>query len=113
MGSVSWLQTTLPAEQAVVPEEHKPGSPVLQNTPPPGLPLSTAPSQSLSRPSHVSAEAGVFWLQTTLPSEQALVPKVHTPGSPVLQEFPPWGSPLSTMLLFFARQEYRLNCTGK
>ena len=43
-----------PPVHAVVPAAHTPCLPVLQRAPPPGLPLSTTPLQSLSRPSQVS-----------------------------------------------------------
>src|SRR5205807_21106 len=51
LGCVFWLQAIAPAVHAVRPVEHTPSLPVLQATLPPGLPLSTVPLQSLSRPS--------------------------------------------------------------
>src|SRR5439155_1225866 len=45
-----------PPWQAVVPPAQAPGRPVLHGCPPPGLPLSTLPSQSLSWPSQISGE---------------------------------------------------------
>ena len=77
-----------PLLQAVVPVAQTPCLPVLQAPPPPGLPLSTTPSQSLSRPSQVSADGWVFWLQITAPLEQAAVPAAQTPSLPVSQALP-------------------------
>ncbi len=86
----------VPLLQAVVPAAQTPGLPVLQVRPPPGLPLSTTPSQSLSRPSQISADGCTFWLQTIPPLLQAVVPAAQTPSLPVLQAWPPPGLPLST-----------------
>ena len=47
-------QTTAPLAHAVVPAAHTPSLPVAHATAPPGLPLSTAPSQSSSLPLHAS-----------------------------------------------------------
>src|SRR3990167_7579142 len=49
----SWLQTTSPPLQLVVPVEQTPARPVAQAWPLPGLPSSVAPSQSSSVPSQV------------------------------------------------------------
>ena len=48
------VHTRLPPEQSYVPGPQTPAFPVLQLPPPPGLPSSTAPLQSLSRPSQIS-----------------------------------------------------------
>src|SRR6476619_6208760 len=69
-----WLQTRAPPAHAVVPAAQTPALPVLQAWPPPGLPLSTEPSQLLSSPSQISDVAAWFWLQTMLPPVHAVVP---------------------------------------
>src|SRR6516165_9196945 len=46
VGPTLRLQTIAPAVQDVVPAAHAPSCPVRQARPPPGLPLSTTPSQS-------------------------------------------------------------------
>ena len=68
-----WLatQALAPATQAVRPCAQIPGVPVLQEMPPPGLPSSVAPSQSLSIPSQSSVESGSTW-PTQLPKLPAL-----------------------------------------
>src|SRR5262245_5260922 len=85
-----------PLLQAVVPAAQTPGKPLLQEALPPGLPLSTTPSQSLSRVSQTSVVGWRFWLHMMTPLLQALVPAAQTPGMPVLQEALPPGLPLST-----------------
>ena len=58
VGPVLRLQASTPAPpavHAVVPAEQMPCLPVLQPRPPPGLPLSIEPLQSLSLPSQTSA----------------------------------------------------------
>src|SRR5205085_770577 len=62
-GCASCLHATAPAGQAVVPAAQAPSVPVEHAAPPPGLPLSTVPSQSLSLPSHVSATGCAFAVQ--------------------------------------------------
>src|SRR4051812_26888223 len=91
-----WLHTRPPAEQAVTPLAQTPSRPVWQATPPPGLPSSTAPLQSLSTPSQLSAEGDWVWLQTRAPAEQAVTPAEQAPGLPVWQPTPAPGLPLST-----------------
>src|SRR5689334_22586910 len=61
LGLTLRLHAIAPLVQAVVPGAQTPACPVLQAAPPPGLPLSTAPLQLLSRPSQVSAPG--FWLR--------------------------------------------------
>src|SRR4051812_10522901 len=78
-----WLHFTAPPWQAVTPAEHTPCSPVLQATPPPGLPLSTTPLQSLSMLSQSSAVGCRFWLQATAPDWQTVVPAAQMPDLPV------------------------------
>src|SRR4051812_19305989 len=82
VGWTFWLQTTPPAVQAVVPAAQIPSLPVAQLWPPPGLPLSTAPLQSSSRPLQISAAGWTFWLQTTAPLAQAVVPAAQIPSLP-------------------------------
>src|SRR5947207_3002880 len=95
VAAMFWLHTIAPPVHAVVPPAHTPGLPVLHDTLPPGLPLSTAPSQSLSRPSHTSGLGCTFWLQTIAPFVHAVVPAAHTPRLPVLHATLPPGLPLS------------------
>src|SRR5262245_19385041 len=85
-----------PLLQALVPAAQTPGMPVLQEALPPGLPLSTTPSQSLSRVSQTSVVGWRFWLHMMTPLLQALVPGAQTPSLPLLQGLPPPGLPLST-----------------
>ncbi len=99
VGETFWLQTTAPLTQAVVPAAQAPSLSVVQARPPPGLPSSTAPLQSLSLPSQVSALGCTFWLQTMPPFEHAVVPAEQTPSLPVLQAWPPPGFPSSAMPL--------------
>jgi hypothetical protein len=96
VGCTSWLQTIAPPVHAVVPSEQAPSLPVLQASPPPGLPLSTTPLQSLSSPSHASAVGLALRLQTTAPAVHAVVPAAQTPSCPVEHATPPPGLPLST-----------------
>src|SRR5436853_272287 len=74
VGCWFWLQTIPPLWQSVVPAPHTPSLPVLHAWPPPGLPLSTAPLQSSSRPLHTSALACTFCTQLTTPAWHAVVP---------------------------------------
>src|SRR5262249_51385801 len=94
-GCTFWLHTIIPPELAIAPAAQTPGSPVLQPWPPPGSPSSVWPLQSLSTPSHISGDGCTFWLHTSIPLVHALVPAAQTPGSPVLQSWPPPGSPSS------------------
>src|SRR5207302_761113 len=64
---------------------------VPQAAPPPGLPLSTTPLQSLSTPSQTSATAGRFSLHATAPFAHCVTPGPHGPGLPVLHATPPPG----------------------
>jgi hypothetical protein len=93
-----WLRTQLSAPEVhvVVPAEHTPSCPVTHAPPPPGLPLSTAPLQSSSRPLHVSTLACWLWLQTIAPEVHAVVPAEQMPCRPVEQLSPPPGLLLST-----------------
>src|SRR5262245_51906555 len=72
-----------PLVQAVVPAAQTPELPVLHETPPPGLPLSTTPLQSSSTPLQISVAGCTFWLQTIAPLVQAVVPAAQTPFAPV------------------------------
>src|SRR5262245_51242706 len=85
-----------PPLHVVVPAAQVPRRPVLHAAPPPGLPSSVTPSQSLSTPSHSSVEGDAFCTHTSEPFWQDSVPKEHTPGRPVLHVVPPPGLPLST-----------------
>ena len=69
----------------VAPAAHTPGFPVLQATPPPGLPSSATPLQSSSRPLQVSALGGWFCTQRRPPLAHAVVPAAQAPRLPVLQ----------------------------
>src|SRR5205814_9128512 len=64
--------------------------------PPPGLPWSSAPSRSSSRPLRDAAAVAAFWWQTIGPPEQVVVPALQVPGWPVSQAAPPPGFPSST-----------------
>jgi hypothetical protein len=75
---VEALQTILPPWQVLVPCPQEPGWPVEQVPPPPGLPSSVLPSQSLSLPSHFS-EMGV-----TSPAHEPHFPAMQ-PCTPSLQ----------------------------
>src|SRR5687768_7813173 len=88
-----WLQTIPPMLHAVVPAAQMPCRPVLQFAPPPGLFSSAVPSQSLSRPSHVSLLGLLVGLHCSEPPEHAVMPAAHTPGEPVLHGTPPPGLP--------------------
>src|SRR5205807_2411667 len=91
-----WLQATGPLVHAVVPAVQRPRWRVWDDTSPPGFPLSIWPSQSLSRPSQVSAGGSWFWLQAMEPLVHAVVPAAQTPRLPVLHAALPPGFPLST-----------------
>src|SRR2546428_814451 len=82
LGGRFWLQAIAPFAHAVVPAAQTPGLPVLHAWLPPGLPLSTAPSQSLSSASQTSALGGTFWLQAIGPVERRVGPAARTPGLP-------------------------------
>src|SRR6476646_1451017 len=84
-----------PLKQAVVPAAQTPSWPVLQATPPPGLPSSNTPLQLLSLPSQTSAEGSTSSLQTRVPAVQAVIPAAQTPSRPVLQATLPPGLPSS------------------
>ena len=58
------LQVSTAPWHVTVPFEHWPSSPLVQAPPPPGLPSSGVPSQSLSTPSHVSAPGATVSRQT-------------------------------------------------
>jgi hypothetical protein len=62
-----WMQVTEPVKQAVTPAAQMPGRPVLHVTPPPGSPLSAAPSQSSSVPLQTSGPLWTFWTQAREP----------------------------------------------
>src|SRR5262245_1297605 len=55
------------------------------------------PLQSLSSPSHVSAEGLTVWLQARAPATHDVIPVAQTPGWPVSHDAPPPGSLSSTM----------------
>ncbi len=93
---VFWLHLISPFWQAVVPAAHAPSRPVLQPTPPPGLPSSTCPLQLSSRLLHDSFEGCTFCTQMTCAFWQEVVPGPQTPWLPVMQAMPPPGLPSST-----------------
>ncbi len=78
--------------QTSVPACAQAPSPALQGAPRVGKPLSISPSQSLSRPSQVSAGAGsrsaMQVVGPTGPSRQRVRPVEHSPGTPVSQRWP-------------------------
>src|SRR6266850_2238850 len=88
-------QTNDPPVHCVAPKEHSPVS-VPHCAPPPGFPLSVIPSQSLSRPSHVSAAGPTPPTQITDPPVHCVAPKEHSPVS-VPHCAPPPGLPLSVI----------------
>src|SRR4051812_10906361 len=96
LGCTSWWQVTAPPAQGVVPAAQAPRLPVLQATPPPGLPSSTTPSQSLSTPSQTSVVGRVVCTQWREPPVQAETPIEQAPWRPVLQAAPPPGLASST-----------------
>src|SRR5689334_10493716 len=59
-GNTVCAQPSAPPLHVFTPTEHGPGMPVKHAPPPPGLPSSTPVSQSLSSPSHTSAELPTF-----------------------------------------------------
>jgi hypothetical protein len=74
------LHLRAPAVQAVSPAEQTPGRPEMQATLPPGLPLSTLPSQSSSTLLQVSAVGMTSpWHGPHTPFEQLCVPALHGP----------------------------------
>src|SRR4051794_40951295 len=87
-----------PPVQALVPLAHSPCLPeTVQAPPPPGLPLSTTPLQSLSLPSQTSAVGNTTWGQAIAPAVQTVTLLAHSPCSPVTEHAtPPPGLPLST-----------------
>jgi hypothetical protein len=111
-GFVLRLQATAPDVQDVVPAVHAPNMPVLHIAPPPGLPLSATPSQSLSSPSHTSAIGLLLRLQTIAPELQAVVPAEQLPGCPVLHITPPPGFPLSTTVSQSLSRPSHVSATG-
>src|SRR5262249_44454931 len=67
-----------PLVQCVVPAAQTPKRPVGQAAPPPGSPLSTTPSQSLSLPSQTSGVGTIsFWQGPHWPFTQVCVPSLH------------------------------------
>src|SRR5581483_11685775 len=99
LAAVVWWHDSAPLEQTMVPAAHTPDLPVEHATPVPGTLSSTIPLQSLSSPSHTSADAWAFWLQRIAPLVQLVVPAAQTPVLPVLQASPPPGLPSSTVPL--------------
>src|SRR5439155_978974 len=93
------LHAIAPAVHAVVPAAQTLCWPVLHASPPPGLPSSVAPSQSLSMPSQTSALGVTLRLHAIAPPMHAVVPAAQTPGRPVLHEAPPPGLPSSVLPL--------------
>jgi hypothetical protein len=65
--------------QARTPLEHTPERPVAHAEPPPGLPSSVCPSQSLSRPSQTSVVAWSVCEQASAPATHVVVPAAQTP----------------------------------
>src|SRR5690606_9737708 len=94
---VCW-HTIEPPVQAVVPAPPMPARPDVQAPPPPGLPSSVWPLQSLSTLSQASAEGAVVGVHIIPPPEHDIVPSAHTPGMPVLHAPPP-STPSSTLPL--------------
>src|SRR5262245_15197930 len=95
VGCCVWRQCGAPDRQVVLPAAQTPGRPVLHAAPAPGFPSSTVPSQSSSRPLHISLEAWTFGAQISDPPEQVRVPAAQTPEIPVAQAAPPPGFPSS------------------
>jgi len=69
---------SIPPLHIVVPRVHVP---VIepQDAPPPGLPSSVEPSQSLSRPSQISVVGPVAPVQTNAPPTHVFTPGLHVP----------------------------------
>src|SRR5213075_238267 len=94
-GEASGWHASVPLTQYRTPEAQTPWSPVRQAPPPPGLPWSAKPSQSLSRPSQISSDAGVTGTQVQEEPSHCVTPSAQTPGSPVAQGSPLTGQPSS------------------
>ena len=92
-------QETAPPLHTVTPGAHTPTLPVWHACPPPGLPLSTVPSQSSSLPLHVSPLACVVCAQPSDPPLHVVVPAAQTPDLPVTQARPLPGLASSTVPL--------------
>jgi hypothetical protein len=88
MAWVCWRHEKAPEAQEMTPNPHGPGNPVMHVSPPPGLPSSTLPLQSLSSISHASGLGLFVSKHIDIPLLHLSSPTPHTPMSPVSQGSP-------------------------
>ena len=78
-----WLTDRSAVEATLVPIAQMPVSSVPQAVPTLVASSSNSPSQSLSRPSHVSSVGGVVASQTSPPRAHVSEPRLHMPNDPL------------------------------